>query len=71
VAAYADAHVQVAKLSDDATTVSEVSVLDHAERVVELSRMLSGQPDSDTARRHAEELLATASAAFGDVAASG
>ena len=30
------------------------------ERVVELSRMLSGQPDSDAARRHAAELLATA-----------
>jgi DNA repair protein RecN (Recombination protein N) len=60
VAAYADAHVQVAKLSDDATTVSKVTVLDHGERVVELSRMLSGQPDSDTARRHAEELLVTA-----------
>ncbi len=60
VAAYADAHVQVAKLSDEATTVSKVSVLDHAQRVVELSRMLSGQPDSDTARRHAEELLLTA-----------
>ena len=29
-------------------------------RVVELSRMLSGQPDSATARGHAEELLASA-----------
>jgi DNA repair protein RecN (Recombination protein N) len=60
VAAYADAHVQVAKQSDEATTVSRVTQLDHAERVVELSRMLSGQPDSDTARRHAEELLLAA-----------
>jgi DNA repair protein RecN (Recombination protein N) len=60
VAAYADAHVQVAKQSDEASTVSQVTVLDHGERVVELSRMLSGQPDSDTARRHAEELLLTA-----------
>src|SRR5690606_24157500 len=60
VAAYADAQVRVAKHTDDATTVSEVAVLDHEERVVELSRMLSGQPDSDAARRHAAELLATA-----------
>jgi hypothetical protein len=37
-----------------------VAVLDHEHRVVELSRMLSGQPDSATARRHAEELLVTA-----------
>ncbi|MGH9214012.1 MAG: DNA repair protein RecN [Acidimicrobiales bacterium] len=60
VAAYADAHIQVAKHSDDESTVSEVAVLSHDGRIVELSRMLSGQPDSDTARRHAEELLVTA-----------
>jgi DNA repair protein RecN (Recombination protein N) len=60
VAAYADAHLRVAKRSDDAATVSELTTLDHAQRVVELSRMLSGQPDSDTARRHAEELLLVA-----------
>jgi len=71
VAAYADAHVQVAKTSDEHATVSKATVLAHEDRVVELSRMLSGQPDSDTARRHAEELLATASGAFGDVASSG
>src|SRR5262245_59912752 len=60
VAAYADAQVQVAKLSDDAATVSRARLLDDGERVVELSRMLSGQPDSDAARTHAAELLATA-----------
>ena len=60
VAAYADAQVRVAKHSDDEATVSRVNVLDPDERVVELSRMLSGQPDSDAARTHAAELLATA-----------
>jgi DNA repair protein RecN (Recombination protein N) len=60
VAAYADDHVHVAKQSDEHSTVSQVAVLDHEQRVVELSRMLSGQPDSATARRHAEELLLTA-----------
>ena len=50
----------MAKHSDDEATVSRVSVLDPDERVVELSRMLSGQPDSDAARTHAAELLATA-----------
>jgi DNA repair protein RecN (Recombination protein N) len=60
VAAYADAQVRVAKQSDEATTVARASVLDHPERVIELSRMLSGQPDSDAARVHAAELLATA-----------
>jgi DNA repair protein RecN (Recombination protein N) len=60
VAAYADAQVRVAKLSDEASTVSHASLLEHGERVIELSRMLSGQPDSDAARLHAAELLATA-----------
>jgi DNA repair protein RecN (Recombination protein N) len=60
VAAYADAQVRVAKQSDESTTVARASVLDHPERVIELSRMLSGQPDSDVARVHAAELLATA-----------
>jgi DNA repair protein RecN (Recombination protein N) len=60
VAAYADKHVTVTKQSDETTTVSTVRALDHEQRIVELSRMLSGQPDSETARRHAEELLARA-----------
>ncbi|HEX6423221.1 MAG TPA: DNA repair protein RecN [Acidimicrobiales bacterium] len=60
VAAYADAQVRVAKQSDEVATVSHASMLDDDERVVELSRMLSGQPDSDAARHHAAELLATA-----------
>jgi DNA repair protein RecN (Recombination protein N) len=60
VAAYADAQVQVTKQSDDAATVAHARVLDQPERVIELSRMLSGQPDSDAARTHAAELLASA-----------
>jgi DNA repair protein RecN (Recombination protein N) len=60
VAAYADAQVRVAKQSDDAATVSQANLLDQPERVIELSRMLSGQPDSDAARTHAAELLASA-----------
>jgi DNA repair ATPase RecN len=39
-----------------------VAELDRGGRVVELSRMLSGQPASSTARDHAEELLAAATA---------
>jgi DNA repair protein RecN (Recombination protein N) len=36
------------------TTAAEVS---GEERVTEVSRMLSGHPDSDAARAHARELL--------------
>jgi DNA repair protein RecN (Recombination protein N) len=66
VAAYADAQVRVAKHSDEAATVSHASLLGQGERVIELSRMLSGQPDSDAARTHAAELLATAAGERGD-----
>ena len=38
-------------------TASDVVLLDGAERVRELARMLAGQEDSNTAQAHAEELL--------------
>ena len=58
VAAFADQQVQVAKHTDGATTATTVTALDEDARVVELSRMLSGSPDSTAAREHALELLA-------------
>ena len=60
VAAYADHQVTVHKTRRDGRTVAEARVLDGEDRVVELSRMLSGQPESSAARGHAEELLAAA-----------
>jgi DNA repair protein RecN (Recombination protein N) len=60
VAAFADHQIAVTKDTDGDRTVARATALDDAARVVELSRMLSGQPDSATARDHAEELLATA-----------
>jgi DNA repair protein RecN (Recombination protein N) len=65
VAAFADHHVVVAKSEDGSVTTSGLTVLDEEGRVRELSRMLAGLEDSDTARAHAEELLATARAAAG------
>ena len=41
-------------------TTSGLTTLDDAGRVRELSRMLAGLEDSETALAHAEELLATA-----------
>ena len=60
VAAFADAHVRVTKQTGEDRAVAHVEILDDPGRVVELSRMLSGQPDSSTARDHASELLADA-----------
>ena len=61
VAAFADHQVAVTKDERDGRTVADVHLLDDHQRVVELSRMLSGQPSSTTAHDHAQELLATAS----------
>jgi len=60
VASCADRQLGVRKGVVDGRTVAEVAVLEGEARVVELARMLSGRPDSATARRHAEELLAGA-----------
>ncbi|HET6915141.1 MAG TPA: DNA repair protein RecN [Acidimicrobiales bacterium] len=60
VASFADRHLVVQKRVDGARTVAEVDAVDGAPRVIELSRMLSGSPDSESARRHAEELLTSA-----------
>ena len=60
VAAFATRQLVVRKDVAGGRTRASVTPVDGAERVVELARMLSGRPDSATARRHAEELLVTA-----------
>jgi DNA repair protein RecN (Recombination protein N) len=60
VAAFADRHLAVAKSDDGQVTESGVVHLDDEGRVRELARMLAGQEESDSARAHAEELLAAA-----------
>ena len=62
VAAFADHQVVVTKDERGGQTVASARTVNGPDRVVELSRMLSGQPSSGTARDHAEELLATAAA---------
>lgn len=57
VAASATQHMTVEKNDNGKTVVAEVRELDHEERVLELSRMLSGSPNSSKAREHALELL--------------
>ena len=60
VAAFADTQIVVSKAERGGRTVAEVEPVTGERRLIELSRMLSGQPDSAAARRHAEELLAVA-----------
>lgn len=57
VAACADRQISIAKYDDGASTTVAVEPLEGEDRIVELSRMLSGSPDSESARRHASELL--------------
>lgn len=57
VAAFADAHLAVEKRQGTDETVSEIRLLDRDGQLVELARMLSGQPESKTARKHARELV--------------
>lgn len=63
VAAFADQHLVVRKASDGAVTRSGVSTLDEAGRLQELSRMLAGLEESESAQAHAQELLEVARAA--------
>jgi DNA repair protein RecN (Recombination protein N) len=62
VAAFADRQLLVEKTNDGSVTRSGVKTLEGEDRVRELSRMLAGQENSQTARAHAEELLAAARA---------
>ncbi len=59
VAAFADTHLVVTKSAGDSGTVTGVQAVEDEERVRELARMLSGQEDSEAAKRHAVELLQT------------
>lgn len=58
VAALADAHYRVIKETDGEKTTVHVVRLSYDERVEELARMLTGAHITDTARRHAAEMLA-------------
>jgi DNA repair protein RecN (Recombination protein N) len=57
VAAFAHQQIQVSKEISGEITKSSIQLLSQMERRRELARMLSGNPDSEVALKHAEELL--------------
>lgn len=57
MACYADAHYRVWKLTEGGRTTARIVLLDEAERVEELARMLGGSETTPLARRHARELI--------------
>jgi DNA repair protein RecN (Recombination protein N) len=63
VAAFADHQVVVRKDAAAGEVRSTVAAVSGDQRLAELTRMLSGRPDSSSGRRHAAELLAAASTA--------
>jgi DNA repair protein RecN (Recombination protein N) len=62
IAARAHHHILVAKGAREGVTTADTRVLDGDERVLEIARMLGGDPESDVSQAHARELLATAAA---------
>jgi DNA repair protein RecN (Recombination protein N) len=60
VAACADQHVVVTKHVRAGQTFTLIGAVEGEDRVVEVARMLSGSPDSGSAREHAGELLTAA-----------
>ena len=57
VAASADQQWQVTKAAANGKVASRVNVLDRAERIEEIARMLGGVKITDTTRKHAAEML--------------
>jgi DNA repair protein RecN (Recombination protein N) len=57
VAAQADAQWQVSKSSHAGKTLSSICVMNEAERIEEIARMLGGVKITETTRKHAAELL--------------
>ncbi len=57
IAAVAHHHLAIRKVTEGGRTRTLVEVLDAEARVEEIARMLSGPAPTDTARRHARELL--------------
>jgi len=60
IAARAHNHIVVSKAARGGVTTADVSVLEGSSRVVEIARMLGGDPDSKVSRAHAKELLESA-----------
>jgi DNA repair protein RecN (Recombination protein N) len=63
IAARAHNHIVVAKAAKGGVTTADVTVLEGSTRIVEIARMLGGDPESKVSRAHARELLESAAGA--------
>lgn len=62
IAAFADRHYHIKKTSKGQVTQTRARLLDEAQRIDELARMLGGAKVGESARAHARELLSAAHA---------
>jgi DNA repair protein RecN (Recombination protein N) len=62
IAARGHHHILVSKGARGGVTTADVDVLEGAQRVAEIARMLGGDPESNKSRAHAKELLESAGA---------
>jgi DNA repair protein RecN (Recombination protein N) len=60
IASFADTHMLVRKRVQGNRTVTEANVLSAEERVDEIARMLGGETITETARKHAREMVKSA-----------
>jgi DNA repair protein RecN (Recombination protein N) len=58
VASWADNHLQISKNETGSISESTISQVSDVDREIEIARLLSGQEESDAAKKHAKELLA-------------
>jgi DNA repair protein RecN (Recombination protein N) len=58
IASFADAHFRIEKTTARGRTVTTIGKLDRKGRVNEIARMLAGAEVTDSARKHAEQLVA-------------
>jgi DNA repair protein RecN (Recombination protein N) len=70
IAARAHHHIVVSKSARGGVTAADVDVAAGDDRVAEVARMLGGDPESETSRAHARELLDSAAAADAALATS-
>jgi DNA repair protein RecN (Recombination protein N) len=63
IAARAHHHIVVAKAAKGGVTTADVTVLEGSTRVLEIARMLGGDPESKVSRAHAKDLLESAAGA--------
>jgi DNA repair protein RecN (Recombination protein N) len=57
IASRADSHFQITKKASGGRTITTVMELEDEERIEEIARMAGGKVITDTARRHAEEMI--------------